>query len=238
SSKRPTGSTYQGRRRRPRRKQYGKSGSFLHKRKQSAYEDIETAVDAAKKAFRRGSAWRSMDASRRGFLINRLADLVERDAALLSVGVEIYRKAADTMKRLVLELGGKSANIILKDADLDGAVEHAHLASFHNQTTKDQAEIVMRYIEAGQREGARLEAGGKRLERPGYFIEPTIFSNVTDDMTIAKEEGQLHPDDRTCTSIRRLSNVRNRTRRWTTGNSSIYRGEICFHSDQIEKQLT
>ncbi|BES96653.1 Aldehyde dehydrogenase [Nesidiocoris tenuis] len=341
-------------------------------------EDIETAVDAAKKAFRRGSAWRSMDASRRGFLINRLADLVERDAALLSsleaiecgkvfshtlkgdvqkaisvlryyagyadkhggevgqpngkfvgytkqeplgvaacivswnfslmitmwklaaalaagcttvlkpsqysslavlhignlakevgfppgvvnivtgpgkigshlventdvdvvsftgstsVGVEIYRKAADTMKRLVLELGGKSANIILKDADLDGAVEHAHLASFHNQgqccaagsrtfvhesmyekfvdkmkerltkkkigdpldldvdhgpqTTKDQAEIVMRYIEAGQREGACLEAGGKRLERPGYFIEPTIFSNVTDDMTIAKEE--------------------------------------------------
>lgn len=40
----------------------------------------------------------------------------------------------------------------------------------------------------GLKEGAKLEYGGKRLERPGYFLEPTIFSNVEDHMFIAKEE--------------------------------------------------
>lgn len=47
---------------------------------------------------------------------------------------------------------------------------------------------VLGYIESGQKEGAKLETGGKRHGNVGYFIEPTVFSNVTDTMKIAKEE--------------------------------------------------
>lgn len=49
-------------------------------------------------------------------------------------------------------------------------------------------ERVLGYIEKGKTEGARLECGGARLGNKGYFIQPTVFSGVTDDMTIAKEE--------------------------------------------------
>lgn len=51
-----------------------------------------------------------------------------------------------------------------------------------------QMEIVLGHIEKGKAEGARLVAGGNRLNRPGFFVEPTVFADVTDDMTIAKEE--------------------------------------------------
>lgn len=47
---------------------------------------------------------------------------------------------------------------------------------------------VLRMIESGKKEGAKLEAGGNRIGDIGYFVEPTVFSNVTDSMTIAKEE--------------------------------------------------
>lgn len=50
---------------------------------------------------------------------------------------------------------------------------------------------VLRYIEAGQKEGAKLECGGHRQGNVGYFIEPTVFSNVTDNMTIAKDEVRI-----------------------------------------------
>lgn len=54
----------------------------------------------------------------------------------------------------------------------------------------DQAALdkVLRLIEAGKKEGAKLETGGKRIGTEGYFVEPTVFSDVTDEMTIAKEE--------------------------------------------------
>lgn len=47
---------------------------------------------------------------------------------------------------------------------------------------------VLGYIESAQKEGAKLETGGKRIGTTGFFVEPTVFSNVTDDMKIAKEE--------------------------------------------------
>jgi hypothetical protein len=47
---------------------------------------------------------------------------------------------------------------------------------------------VLRLINSGKSEGAKLECGGERLGDTGYFIKPTVFSNVTDNMTIAKEE--------------------------------------------------
>ena len=54
--------------------------------------------------------------------------------------------------------------------------------------SREQREIVMRYIEMGQAEGARLVCGGRIIERDGFYIEPTIFADVTDEMTIAKDE--------------------------------------------------
>lgn len=47
---------------------------------------------------------------------------------------------------------------------------------------------ILAYIEAGKSEGAKLEVGGKRWGNVGYFVEPTVFSNVTDKMKIAAEE--------------------------------------------------
>ena len=47
---------------------------------------------------------------------------------------------------------------------------------------------VLAYIEKGKAEGAKLECGGERIGDKGYFIQPTVFSGVTDDMTIAREE--------------------------------------------------
>merc|ERR1712014_467152 len=56
------------------------------------------------------------------------------------------------------------------------------------QVSQLQFDRIMGYIKAGQDEGATVETGGKRKGDEGYFIEPTIFSNVTEDMKIVKEE--------------------------------------------------
>ncbi|WP_245883182.1 aldehyde dehydrogenase family protein [Streptomyces hyaluromycini] len=154
-----------------------------------------------------------------------------------AVGKIIFREAAETMKSLTLELGGKSPSIILDDADLEEAVTGALMAGFANSgqacvagtrilvpenrldemlavaTAKmadfpagdpgDQAtaigpmvserqwERVQGYIRRGAEEGARIVVGGPG--RPegladGYFVRPTLFADVTNDMTIAREE--------------------------------------------------
>ncbi|XP_010570068.1 PREDICTED: retinal dehydrogenase 2 isoform X2 [Haliaeetus leucocephalus] len=304
--------------------------------------DTDKAVRAARLAFSLGSVWRRMDASERGQLLDKLADLVERDRAILAtmeslnsgkpflqafyvdlqgviktlryyagwadkihgmtipvdgdyftftrhepIGVcgqiipwnfpllmfawkiapalccgntvvikpaeqtplsalymgalikevgKLIQEAAgrSNLKRVTLELGGKSPNIIFADADLDYAVEQAHQGVFFNQgqcctagsriyveesiyeefvrrsverakrrvvgspfdpTTEQGPQIdkkqynkILELIQSGITEGAKLECGGKGLGRKGFFIEPTVFSNVTDDMRIAKEE--------------------------------------------------
>jgi len=151
------------------------------------------------------------------------------------VGHLIMEAAAKTnLKRVTLELGGKSPNIVFADADMDQAVEGAHFALFFNQgqcccagsrlfveekaydefversaerakkrtvgdpfhpSTEqgpqvDQAQFdkVMGYIDSGKRQGAKLVAGGNRIGEKGYFIEPTVFADVDDNMTIAQEE--------------------------------------------------
>ena len=60
--------------------------------------------------------------------------------------------------------------------------------SFGPMVSARQTEIVEGYIAKGVEEGARLVTGGKRLERDGFWLEPTVFADVTDDMTIAREE--------------------------------------------------
>lgn len=142
--------------------------------------------------------------------------------------------AKSNLKRVTLELGGKSPNIIFQDTDLDEAVEGAHMGLFANQgqvccagsrvfveeniydqfleksvararkrvvgdpfdpkteqgpqVDKTQFDKVMGYIDCGRSEGATLACGGKRVGDRGYFIEPTVFADVQDDMKIAREE--------------------------------------------------
>lgn len=150
------------------------------------------------------------------------------------VGKLIMREAASTLKRVTLELGGKSPFIVLEDADIDAALAGAHIGLFLNQgqcccagsrifvhesiydkfvkrsaelaaqrrvgnpfdketrqgpqVSQEQFDKVMGYVEAGKRENANLMAGGNRVGEKGYFIEPTVFADVQDDMTIAREE--------------------------------------------------
>jgi aldehyde dehydrogenase (NAD+) len=150
------------------------------------------------------------------------------------VGKQIMREAAGTLKRLSLELGGKSPNIVFADADMEAALRGAMTGIFYNKgevcaagsrlfleervhddfmtkltervkglkvgdpmdkatrmgpvVSKQQMETVLSYIESGKREGARLVAGGSRIGSKGYFVEPTIFDGVTNQMKIAREE--------------------------------------------------
>ena len=152
-------------------------------------------------------------------------------------GIEVTRAAAATVKRVALELGGKSANIILDDVDLEKAVTHGVHACMGNTgqscnaptrmlVPRDQIDRVteiavaaldtvhvgdptadgttmgpvvsaqqwskiQKLIQAGIDEGARLAAGG--TGRPdglaeGAYVRPTIFTNVSNDMLIAREE--------------------------------------------------
>uniref|UniRef100_A0A8C1R4Z4 Aldehyde dehydrogenase 1 family, member A2 n=1 Tax=Cyprinus carpio TaxID=7962 RepID=A0A8C1R4Z4_CYPCA len=261
--------------------------------------DVDKAVQAARSAFSLGSVWRKMDASERGKLLFKLADLVERDSAYLAtlesldtgkpflssffvdlqgiiktfryfagwadkihgstiptdgeyftltrhepIGVcgqivpvgKLIQEAAgkSNLKRVTLELGGKSPNIIFADADFELAVEQAHQGVFFNngqcctagsrifveepiydefvrrsverarrrtvgnpfdptieqgpQVSAEQQSRVLELIQSGITEGAKLECGGKAPPSKGFFVEPTVFSDVQDHMRIAKEE--------------------------------------------------
>jgi aldehyde dehydrogenase (NAD+) len=153
------------------------------------------------------------------------------------VGKEIMRSAADSMKRLTLELGGKSPNIVFADSDIDNAVKGAITGIFYGKgevcnagsrlfveskvqdefleklvarakkmqpadpldpktrmgaiVSQEQMQTVLGYIEAGKKEGAKLITGGSRVSvdgGKGFFIEPTIFGGVKNEMKIAQEE--------------------------------------------------
>jgi aldehyde dehydrogenase (NAD+) len=154
-----------------------------------------------------------------------------------AVGEKIMRDGAATMKRVTLELGGKSPNILLDDADLDVAIPRALGIAFMNSgqacvagtrllvpksrldavkreiantmpafpvgdpadqktavgpmVTQRQYERVQSYIRQGIAEGAEVLVGGEGhppgLEA-GHFVKPTVFVNVRNDMTIAREE--------------------------------------------------
>lgn len=152
------------------------------------------------------------------------------------VGLKILQAATagGNLKRVTLELGGKSPNIILADSDIDNAVRQSHTGVFLNQgqcciagtrmfveekvyaevvdkstklakerkvgnpmekdvrqgsqIDKAQFDKIMGLIGKGKSEGARLTTGGNRVGNKGYFIEPTVFADVKDEMSIAQEE--------------------------------------------------
>src|ERR1700761_671520 len=153
-------------------------------------------------------------------------------------GQSIVRASAGNLKRVSLELGGKSPDIVFADADLDAAVPGAAMAVFANSgqicsagtrlfveskvydefvgrvaefgkklqvgngldpntqigplVSQQQLERVSGYLDIGQKEGAKALAGGARLTEgeygKGYFVPPTVFTNVRDNMRIAQEE--------------------------------------------------
>jgi len=149
-------------------------------------------------------------------------------------GQEIMKNAAATLKRISFELGGKSANIIFADADLDQAADFACDGIFFNQgevccagsrlfvdekikgpfterilekakswqpgdpldsrtemgplVSAEQFEKVLRYIEIGVKEGARPLLDGRKKKTKGFFVGPTIFDGVSNEMRLAQEE--------------------------------------------------
>jgi len=152
-----------------------------------------------------------------------------------TTGKIVMKAAADSnLKRVSLELGGKSPNVVFADADLDAAVEGAYFGLFFNQgqccvagsrlyvedavydefvskmtakakarrvgdpfdptteqgpqVSQEQMDRILGYIAAGNAEGARRLSGGGRVGDRGYFVEPTVFADVHDDMKIAREE--------------------------------------------------
>jgi acyl-CoA reductase-like NAD-dependent aldehyde dehydrogenase len=154
-----------------------------------------------------------------------------------AVGKEIMKSASDTLKRVTLELGGKSPNIVFADAPVDQAVRGALNGIFYGKgevcsagsrlfvekkiedefltklvesskkmkpgdpldpktrlgaiVSEQQMNTVLGYIEAGKKEGAQLAAGGNRASvdgSKGFFVEPTIFAGVKNEMKIAQEE--------------------------------------------------
>lgn len=62
------------------------------------------------------------------------------------------------------------------------------------QVDEAQFTKIMSMIDSGKKEGAKLEAGGERVGDEGYFVQPTVFSGVTDDMKIAREEASFYVD--------------------------------------------
>jgi betaine-aldehyde dehydrogenase len=153
-------------------------------------------------------------------------------------GRELIRASASNIKKLSLELGGKSPIIVFEDADLDIAANNIIYALYNNSgqvcvagsralihekiyaefteelvrrvkkikvgagaeadaqmgpvVSSDQLEKILRYIEIGKQEGARLAVGGNRMTEgrfaKGYFIEPTLFLDCVSDMRIVQEE--------------------------------------------------
>jgi len=138
------------------------------------------------------------------------------------------------LKNVTLELGGKSPLVVFEDADINTAVEIAHVGLFLNQgecccassrlyvheniydefvkasvakaqkrvvgdpfdakteqgpqVDKEQYDKILAYIKSGKEQGAKLLCGGNAIGDKGFFIEPTVFADVHDDMTIAREE--------------------------------------------------
>ena len=151
-----------------------------------------------------------------------------------TTGRIIMQAASKNLKRVSLELGGKSPNIVFADSDIDSAVAGAMTGIFFNQgevccagsrlflersihdefvdklssrasslsvgnpedagtqmgaqVSKEQFDKILGYIDTGKQEGAKLVTGGERCGEKGYFIRPTIFDAVDNNMKIAREE--------------------------------------------------
>lgn len=150
------------------------------------------------------------------------------------VGKLILKGATGNLKRVTLELGGKSPVVVFPDADMKNAIEGASRSIFFNTgqvcaagsrlfahqkvfeelvdgiaanakkikvgpgvesetemgpvVSQEQLERVTGYMKAGQKAGAKVKVGGGRIDREGYFVQPTILTDTTPDMSVRREE--------------------------------------------------
>ncbi|KAA1257786.1 Phenylacetaldehyde dehydrogenase [Rubripirellula obstinata] len=150
------------------------------------------------------------------------------------VGKLIIQAATGNLKKVTLELGGKSPNVVFDDANIDEAVAGAADAIFFNQgqvcsagsrlfvqkgiydevvagvseiaanmkvgsgfdestqmgplVSREQFDRVTAFLKAGVAEGAEASAGGAAIDRPGYFVQPTVLKNASSDMSVVREE--------------------------------------------------
>nr|TKS09021.1 aldehyde dehydrogenase family protein [Populus alba] len=140
-----------------------------------------------------------------------IASHMDIDKVCFTGSTEVGRKimqaaATSNLKQVSLELGGKSPLLIFDDADVDKAADLALLGILRRQkdwvvgdpfdprsrlgpqVDKQQFDKILSYIEHGKREGASLLTGGKPVGKKGYFIEPTVFTDVKEEMMIATDE--------------------------------------------------
>ncbi len=149
-------------------------------------------------------------------------------------GRKVYAAAAEGIKHVTMELGGKSPMIVFEDANIENAVSGAILGNFYSSgqicsngtrvfvhrdikeaflarlaerlgnavigdpmdpdtsfgpmVSERQMQIALDYVAKGEAEGARLVYGGQQIEREGFYMRPTVFADVKDDMLIAREE--------------------------------------------------
>jgi phenylacetaldehyde dehydrogenase len=150
------------------------------------------------------------------------------------VGRLILNAASGNLKKVSLELGGKSPNVILQDADLEQAIPGSAMAIFFNQgeiccagsrlfahqnifdkvvegvadftksfligpgidpannmgplVSKEQQDRVCGYLDSGSKDGAKAVVGGRKIDGPGYFVEPTVLVDVKPEMKVVREE--------------------------------------------------
>ncbi len=150
------------------------------------------------------------------------------------VGKLILNAASGNLKKISLELGGKSPNVVLQDADLEQAIPGSAMAIFFNQgeicaagsrlfvhksifdkvvegvadftksfhigpgidpannmgplVSKEQQDRVCGYLDSGSKDGAKAVVGGKKIDGPGYFVEPTVLVDVNPTMKVVREE--------------------------------------------------
>ncbi|MBV9181679.1 MAG: aldehyde dehydrogenase family protein, partial [Acidobacteria bacterium] len=150
------------------------------------------------------------------------------------VGKLVLNAASGNLKKVSLELGGKSPNVVLPDANLETAIPGSAMAIFFNQgeicvagsrlfvhesifnrvvegvadftksfrigpginpatnmgplVSKEQQERVCGYLQSGAQDGARAVVGGKKIDGPGYFVEPTVLVDVKPGMKVVREE--------------------------------------------------
>ncbi|KAF4976376.1 hypothetical protein FZEAL_6952 [Fusarium zealandicum] len=152
-----------------------------------------------------------------------------------ATGRAIMKSAANNLKNITLECGGKSPSIVFEDADLEQAVKWCHVGIMDNmgqvctstsriyvhediyedflkrfvevtkenqkigdpfsedtwqgpQVSQSQYEKILSYIDQGKKSGARLLHGGAKTDSKGYFIEPTVFADTTEDTAIVRDE--------------------------------------------------
>ncbi len=150
------------------------------------------------------------------------------------VGKLILNAASGNLKKVSLELGGKSPNVVLQDADLEQAIPGSAMAIFFNQgeicaagsrlfayksvfdkvvegvadftksfhigpgidpannmgplVSKEQQDRVCGYLDSGSKDGAKAVVGGRKIDGPGYFVEPTVLVDVNPGMKVVREE--------------------------------------------------